>query len=68
MDNRNKELLEDFSQYCASHPNERFWQALRNWSKRRFIYVSDIPLNQADNLKEANEWLEDTFYWENKNN
>jgi hypothetical protein len=47
-----KSLL-SFVWYCVRHPKERFWQALRNWSKHDYIYVS------------ASEGhLEDTFYWE----
>lgn len=29
---RNSEKLASFVAYCESHPDERFWQALRNWS------------------------------------
>lgn len=43
-------LLESFAEYCGNHPEQRFWQALRNWSKRKFIY--------ADGM--------DTFYWEGR--
>lgn len=43
-------LLESFAEYCGNHPEERFWQALRNWSKRKII--------QADG--------QDTFFWEGR--
>jgi hypothetical protein len=29
---KNAELLGGFTGYCLAHPDERFWQALRNWS------------------------------------
>lgn len=29
---KNAKLLKDFTRYCDKHPNERFYQALRNWS------------------------------------
>jgi DNA-binding CsgD family transcriptional regulator len=30
--NRNAEALASFTRYCREHPQEIFWQALRNWS------------------------------------
>lgn len=33
-----KELL-SFWIYCMEHPDERFWQALRNWSGYDSIFV-----------------------------
>lgn len=50
MENRNSEVLKSFIEYCAEHPEERFWQALRNWSGYGYIF--------ADAL--------DTFYFEGK--
>jgi hypothetical protein len=32
MKTRNSGVLADFVKYCQEHPDERFWQALRNWS------------------------------------
>lgn len=29
---KNSELLRMFTNYCENHPEERFWQALCNWS------------------------------------
>ena len=52
---RNSTVLEDFIQYCKYHPDERFWQALRNWSGYPFIYAVS-PKGDG----------EDTFYWEGK--
>lgn len=45
---KRKELLDSFISYCETHPEERFWQALRNWSEVNFLFVSreakpDIP-------------------------
>jgi hypothetical protein len=34
---KNVKKLDDFIDYCAKHPEERFWQALRNWSGASFI-------------------------------
>jgi len=56
---RNKKLLNDFAKYCKKYPEERFWQALRNWSNYNFIYVSNESIDLSS--------LKDTFYWEEKN-
>ena len=50
----NHTLLNSFIAYCIAHPEERFWQALRNWAGVGFIYTSTTPI-EADGL-------EDTFY------
>jgi hypothetical protein len=54
---KNLELIASFKRYCISHPEERFWQALRNWSSYNFIWVSG-DLERTD--------LKDTFYFEGK--
>jgi len=62
MKNKNKKLLSDFSKYCVKNPNQRFFQALRNWMNVNFILVNnnlEIPTFTED--------LQDTFYWETKN-
>ena len=51
---RNSKLLEDFTRYCQEHPEQRFWQALRNWSGYPFVWVSDTKKTI------------DTFFWEGK--
>ena len=52
--NKNKKLLKDFSRYCEKHSEQRFWQALRNWSGFSYVYAED------DN------GLSDTFYFTEK--
>lgn len=60
MEPRHQALLDDFAQYLAKHPDERFWQALRNWSgASKIIYEKDHGNDRYDSL--------DTFYWEGKN-
>lgn len=54
---RNSVVLADFAKYCETHPNERFWQALRNWSDHSAILVT-TDYNSSQTV--------DTFYWENK--
>jgi hypothetical protein len=52
---RNNLILTDFADYCAAHPDQRFWQALRNWSGFNFVTVGDTFDENHD-----------TFYWEGK--
>jgi hypothetical protein len=53
---RNSEVLTDFIAYCVLHPEERFWQALRNWSDANFIYIA----------KDKMGVLQDTFFFEGR--
>jgi len=53
---KNSKVLVSFSKYCLKHPEQRFWQALSNWSGK-YIFANDKLLKQID----------DTFYWEGKN-
>lgn len=53
---RSEKTKQGFIKYMEEHPDERFWQAVRNYSGYSFIIASDeLPIgeNQAD-----------TFYWE----
>lgn len=56
---QSRDLLDDFAQYCAENPDQRFWQALRNWSGFNFVLVADNP--------EAKRYADDTFYWDTRN-
>ena len=62
----NKELLEDFIKYCEAHPEERFWQALRNWSKADAICVERNWGEVGDDGRFTSREYVDTFYWEDK--
>ncbi len=57
---RNSEMLASFVHYCETHPQLRFWQALRNWCGWSFVLVADES-NHA-NITD----IKDTFYWEGK--
>ena len=50
----NLKTLIDFRDYCREHPEERFWQALRNWSGADFILRGSGPVDDME--------LHDTFY------
>lgn len=56
---RNSEVLKDFTKYCIAHPEERFWQALRNWSMANSIIIEKH--HEGGNIT-----MEDTFYFEGK--
>jgi hypothetical protein len=59
---RNK-TLQSFIDYADAHPEQRFWQVLRNWSGFNFIYGS-----MDDSYKIEPTHLQDTFYIEDENN
>ena len=58
--NRHHELLTEFTKYCKEHPQERFWQALRNWSGA-FKVIIEIPDGNYQNPHQV-----DTFNFEYK--
>lgn len=58
---KSRDLLDDFTTYCRDNPDERFWQALRNWSGQAFIWASKSG-SDFDKSKPK-----DTFYWEARN-
>lgn len=49
-----------FIKYLKEHPEERFWQAVRNFSGFLFVRVKDIDAD-GDTILD-----EDTFYWEGR--
>ena len=49
--NKNKTLLKSFTAYCNKNPDQRFWQALRNWSE--YVAIHGVI---------ADDKAEDTFY------
>jgi hypothetical protein len=55
MNNNSRKLVE-FIEYCLNHPEERFWQALRNWSGANFVLMGE-----RDNEGKFYD-LKDTFY------
>lgn len=69
-DVRSQQAKEAFIKYLAEHPDERFWQALTNFSGNQFIFVynakpGDVKssLNDLDNLR-AIEGVEDPYHRE----
>lgn len=58
------ETLISFSDYCVDHPEERFWQALRNWSRYNAIMAIDKVAGRGGGGR-VNE-THDTYYIEGK--
>lgn len=55
---KNTKVLLSFIVYCFNHPEERFWQALRNWSKCSRIEAL---------IKQRGEGsIHNTYYWEGR--
>ena len=57
---RNSKLLRSFMKYAEKHPQERFWQALLNWS--------GLPYVCWGKMGSKLEVGGDTYYWEGKTN
>lgn len=62
MTNRNSDTLESFVKYCIDHPDQRFWQALRNWSGYPFIIGTNVPQMPCTGVLE----IVDTFHLEGR--
>jgi len=57
MDNKNKELRDSFLEYCLKHPEQRFWQALRNWAQEQNPDITHIWVSNGLDGEKT-----DTFY------
>ena len=55
---RNSRTLTSFTIYCREHPEQRFFQALRNWIQENV----DIKWNWL--LVSDGKETRDTFHWE----
>jgi len=58
MPSENKELLVEIVKYCEANPNQRFWQALSNWSPFSIVYGSQKQIET--------EGLVDVYYFGQK--
>lgn len=61
---KSKLMLDSFTVYCAGHPEERFWQALRNWARQEISADINFVLVAGYGWLMGNEQGDDTFYWE----
>ncbi len=62
MEVRSQKTKEAFIKYLEEHPEERFWQAVRNFSGYGFI----LARNYSDAENDVSTI--DTFYWEENGN
>lgn len=62
---RNSEVLASFVDYCIANPDQRFWQALGNWSGCGYIFGSGVPLYQLGVPVPGT--VKDTYNWEGRN-
>lgn len=60
---RNEEIKKAFIAYMEEHPDERFWQSIRNFSQADFVLVAEYPTKVEDSFE---LWVKprDTFHWE----
>lgn len=58
-DVRSMSSLLEFVKYCAAHPKERFWQALRNWSG--YAFIVGVKEKDREVYEKAGYPFEDTF-------
>lgn len=61
---KNSKVLDSFVEYCNNHPDERFWQALRNWSGFPFIMATNWKAGIGN--RSIHDYDFDTFYFEGK--
>lgn len=61
-DARNKD---DLLRYIEEHPEQRLWQAIRNWSGHGFVMVGELTEDERGNVIFP-KGLEDTFYFEGR--
>lgn len=53
-----------FATYAKAHPEERFWQALRNWSGHDFILAGNMTSSKGGQKVTFDQiplYLQDTF-------
>lgn len=62
-ESKNAGVLADFILYCYRHPDERFWQALLNWSEANFILRCGGSITAYDHVAVHKH---DTYYREGK--
>lgn len=53
---RDEKTKAKFIKYMQKHPDERFWQSIRNFTLYSFVYVSARLIDEVG--------LKDTFYIE----
>ena len=63
--NRNQKVLASFVAYCEAYPQLRFWQALLNWSRQKYIFVAtEQPIIRNESVIWRAHEISDTYAWE----
>jgi uncharacterized protein YrzB (UPF0473 family) len=62
-------MKESFIKFLGEHPEQRFWQALRNWTRENIDADCNYILLAPAHFEESEEKvalasLKDTFYYE----
>lgn len=60
---RSEQTKKAFTKYMDEHPDERFWQCVRNFSGQPFVMIGDIKMDERGNILWP-DGLDDTFYRE----
>lgn len=58
VESRNQKEIDSFVEYCLDHPEQRFWQALRNWSDNSYV----LTASGYDFSRKTYTGIKDTFY------
>lgn len=56
---KSHKMLQSFINYCQAYPEQRFWQALRNWSGYHFIISRKVDPRSQLSLEEDTFCIED---------
>ena len=63
MKSKNSTTLDSFTDYCRQNPDQRFWQALRNWIEADFVLlVRDTTHEELNKKLGADINWSDTWY------
>ena len=63
--NKTEQKAKQFLKHIQANPNERFWQALWNFTELPYILISDRPpIGQYKNTQGEEINLKDTYYLE----
>jgi hypothetical protein len=65
MEIKDQKLKMSFIDYLEKHPEQRFWQAVRNWAKVHFVLTSthfDPDMLNQKFMKDKDAEIKDTFY------
>lgn len=63
---KNKKLLFSFIWYCLKNRDQRFWQALKNWSGAENIVFATTKMRRVGTFSEFYKQYQDTYYLEDK--